>query len=109
MLIIESQEYFDTVKAKAVELGLEKKLQEKLDYLGGYACHETPEDTRCRLFQDRAPLSFEFVMEKRQPDGTYKRWFNGGMIFYGAGDQGFGAPQFSVRIGNLDAGWSIHT
>jgi len=114
MLVVQCEEYLAQVRAKADELGLRKDLEDKLDYLATYACRsrepEDPTYTRCLLFKDFAPLSFEFVMEVKEEDGSYKRWFNGGCIFFGSGDVGFGAPQFSVRVGDdLKAGWSIHT
>lgn len=40
----------------------------------------------------------------------YKRWFNGGLIYYGPQENGVGDPQYSVRIGDTSqAGWSINT
>jgi hypothetical protein len=114
MLVVECGEYLAEVRKKASELGLLKNLEDKLDYLATYACNSQeeydPTHTRCLLFKDWSPLSFGFLMELKQKDGSYKRWFNGGCIFYGNGDVGFDAPQFSVRIGNdLKAGWSINT
>jgi hypothetical protein len=44
------------------------------------------------------------------PIYRYTYSFNGGLLFFGAGDDGVGSPNFSVRLGdNLQAGWSIHT
>lgn len=128
MLKIDDPAYFESVKAFAKSRGLEAQLQEKLDYLDHYACKDpndptddrAPDATRCLLFKDFAPYSFEFVMERKvnvagtkdeDRAGTfeYRRWFNGGLIYFGAGDTGAGAPQLSVRIGSTDEGWSIHT
>jgi hypothetical protein len=87
------------------------KLERELEYLGSYACHDEPEQTRCELFPDFAPLSFFFVMyNKSKKDGEYKPYFNGGLIFHGPHD-GFGsgsAPTFSVSL-NAEHGWSVHT
>lgn len=95
------QNYFDSVMAFAKERGLQNQLQEKLDWLGNYAGEGK---TTCCLYKDFAPYSFEFVMMKGD-----ERWFNGGLIYFGRGDTGVGMPQLSVRIGDTDEGWSVHT
>lgn len=94
---------------------LRKNLACKLEYLNTYACRGDGQEidrkrTRCRLFEDFAPLSFVFVMEIRQDDGKYERWFNGGLIFHGPHDGGGdgGAPTFSVNL-SPSTGWSVHT
>lgn len=116
MLQIENLDYYNEVikLAKEHEMyepneNVDGSLKERLEYLDKYA--ETNRgDTRCILFKDFAPMSFEFVMQKKGPDGEYKRWFNGGLIFHQAHDSGAGAPTFSVRLGNnKKSGWSIHT
>ena len=101
MLVVKCEEHLSKVKAFAEQRGLVKQLQDKLDYLDTYAGREA---TECFLYQDFAPYSFEFVMMKGN-----ERWFNGGCIYFGAGDNGVGEPQFSVRIGDSSEGWSIHT
>lgn len=110
MLVDKTNGHLDSVKAFAERTGQTESLENKLEYLGGYACHDTPEDTRCLLFTDFAPMSFEFLIEKRGKDGEYTRWFNGGLIFHGDHDNGGdgGAPTFSVNLNSAN-GWSIHT
>lgn len=94
----------------AQKLGLEEQLNDRLAYLANYACQEDPQATRCTLYKDFAPYSFEFVISKKKPDGTYVRWFNGGLIYHGPHDNGGdgGGPTFAVNI-NPENGWSIHT
>lgn len=87
---------------KAEEKGLIVNLMDKLSYLEGYAGERSK---GCRMYADRAPFSFEFVML----DANGARWFNGGLLYYEAGDQGFGSPQFSVRLVGTSEGWEIHT
>ncbi len=108
MLEIECKEYFAEVMKTAETMKLVDQLKSKLDYLGTYACHTTPEDTRCRLFKDFASLSFQFVMEKRK-DGVYSRWFNGGLVYQGPGQPADGsAPSLTVSIAE-GTGWFVHT
>ena len=58
-------------------------LQYRLEYLGGYACtKEEPDKTRCKLYKDHAPGSCGFVIERKQEDGSYKFWMNGGLIYW---------------------------
>lgn len=110
-LVIENKDYFDSVMKFARDTGQEANLQESLDYLGGYACHDgDSEATHCLLYKDGAPQSFGFAMQKRRPDGTYVHWFNGGLLFHGSHD-GYGsgaAPTFAVSLTPV-SGWSIHT
>lgn len=80
-------------------------LMEKLRYLNGYAGEQSK---GCRLYHDFAPFSLGFVVIKA--DG--KEWFNGGLIYYGKDDLGYGAPQFSVRGSRTNKGnegWEINT
>ena len=111
MLDIQCEEYLAEVRKKADELKLRESLEGKLAYLDTFA-EETGRErghTRCRLWADSAPLSFYFVMEVKDATGEYKRWFNGGCIFYGSQDSGVGAPQFSVRMQTGKSGWEINT
>jgi hypothetical protein len=110
-------EHFLLTKAFALERGLHRKLSAKLHYLDEYANREgctydkaEGKDTRCRLFKDFAPHSFEFVMECREaPDAPWKRWFNGGLIFHDAGSSGV-SGEMSVRLGDCSqSDWGIHT
>lgn len=103
--------YLDQVKQFAERTGQLDQLKDKLLYLGRYACNDG-RVTRCNLMKDFAPKSFYFVMDLKQegePDSAFKTWFNGGLIFYDAGDTGVGAPQFSVRLDASKSGWNIHT
>jgi hypothetical protein len=116
-------EHLRNVEAFADKLGPEmrKRLDEQLTYLGEYAGGV---NTRCVLYKDFAPASFEFVMQRRKAvdvdpcdlhidndnDTAWNYWFNGGCIFHGPHD-GWGsgaAPTFAVTLTRED-GWSIHT
>ena len=107
----ECKEYFDKVMQFAEQVGKLEQFKSKLNYLDNYACHESPLDTKCILYPDFAPYSFEFVMLKRNKNGEYERWYNGGIIFHSSHD-GYGAigsaPTLAVCINPTD-GWSIHT
>ena len=106
MLKIDNQAYFDEVVAFAKATGRETQLKDKLEYLEKYG----DGDNQCIIWKDFAPASFNFVMQRPNPDGTFTNWFNGGLIFHGNHD-GFGsgaAPTFSVCVSPTD-GWSIHT
>lgn len=106
-----NQEYFNEVKAFAERTGQWDQLKEKLDYLNTYADHERKGLTKCVLYKDFAPMSFEFCMLRKDLEtGEYRRWFNGGLIYYSSGEDGVDAPQLSVRIGDTSqSGWSINT
>ena len=105
MLVYEDTKYHEQILEFAKRNGLEQQLQSRLTYLETYGCNEK---TRCRLFRDFAPYSYYFVMEKMEGD-EYIKWFNGGLIYFGDGDSGSGDPQYTVRLGDNKAGWSIHT
>lgn len=110
MLDIQCQAHFEAVKAFAESAGRMEQLQSKLDYLDTYADHERKGLTKCVLGADFAPYSFEFLMMRKNRDGQWERWFNGGLIFHGAHDGGGngGGPTFAVCLNPTD-GWSIHT
>ena len=68
-----------------------------------------PREKRVLLMRDFAPYSFSF-QTYRLVGGEWRDSYNGGLIYYGAGDTGVDAPNFSVRIGpDLPEGWSINT
>ena len=49
-------------------------------------------------------------MQRKQPDGSYKYWFEGGLIYHGPHD-GYGSgqnPTLSVCVNPTDD-WAIHT
>ena len=95
----------------AMDLGLLENLEGQLDYLSNYACGEEETNrTICDLYTDHSPHSFYFVMNiKDKETGEYKRWFNGGLIFFNAGESGVSGPQYTVRLDSSKSGWSIHT
>ena len=101
--------------AEALDVG--ENLQSRLDELATYACQDqdgriNPELTKCYLMKADIGLhSFHFKMHRLQPDGTYKFWFDGGLIYHGPGQPGDGsAPAFSVEVGGPEGPhWSIHT
>ena len=116
MLEISCPERLEEARAFARALSVEDNLQSRLDYLAAYACQGQdgridPKLTKCCLGADFAPHSFYFKMHRLQPDGTYKFWFDGGLIYHGPGQPGDGsAPAFSVEVGGPDGPhWSIHT
>lgn len=110
MLEIKCPEHMDRVRAYARERGIEADLDEKLAWLGDYACHGDAEKTRCELFADWAPHSFEFVMYRRRDNGEYTRWFNGGLIYSGPTQPLDGsAPALTVSLAPAREGWSVHT
>lgn len=106
-----AQKRMDDAKTFAESRGLSDQFQDKLNYLGKYSCDENdPERTRCIITNDRAPHGFNFVMQTRKAkDEEYHGWFNGGLLYYQADDQGFGEPNFSVRLVSRDEGWEVHT
>jgi hypothetical protein len=115
MLVIRNQEYFDKVVAFAKQIGMYEQLKDRLDYLDTYACRDGEGNvdrtkTECRLSKDFAPYSFEFVLVRRNANGSFDYWFNGGLIFHGNHDNGGdgGAPTFAVNL-SPEHGWSIHT
>ena len=109
-LHIENQAHFEQVLAFADKVGLRHQLDEQLEFLGTYAQHDGRDRTRCRLFKDFAPYSFEFLMEIRDGEDQYRRWFVGGLIFHGPHDNGGdgGFPTLAVSL-TPTTGWSVHT
>lgn len=133
-----SKFHLNAVKEFADNTGLRENLDRSLEYLNGYACHlddpELADPTRTVVLltpdygvfgkRENATPSFSFVIRSRKKDAPkrapeeiteevtrneYEFWFNGGLLFYGAGDSGVGGPNFSVRLNAEKAGWSIHT
>ena len=103
-----AEKHMKATEEFADKVGLREKLNERLSYLGEYAGGT---NTRCVLYKDFAPASFEFVMQRRKDENEeWKFWFNGGLIFHGPHDA-FGsgaAPTLAVTL-NPEHGWSIHT
>lgn len=113
-----AQEHYARVLEFAKAIGKLDDLTQQLDYLDTYASGEgctydkaKTGGTRCLLFKDHAPYSFQFVMECRaHPSMPWERWFNGGVIFEGPTQPLNGsAPAFTVSCGEPKVGWSIHT
>jgi len=103
--------YLSETRDFAKSVGLLNDLEAQLSYLSGYACRDEETDrTICNLYPDFAPHSFYFVMElKNEETKEYNRWFNGGLIFFNAGESGVSGPQYTVRLDSSKSGWSIHT
>lgn len=86
----EARDYCREVVRQAKEQGVLALLVEKLQYLarysnrsGGYYPKDRGGDTRCVLWKDRARMSFNFAMDRREPGETeFRPWFNGGLIFH---------------------------
>jgi len=113
MLEVKCEEYLTEVRSFAKECELEASLNSQLTYLNTYACSSKESTdltkTKCILYKDWAPHSFVFTMMMKNKDGEYDYWFNGGLIFYNAGDTGVD-KQFSVRLSNTrKSGWEVHT
>ncbi len=106
-----AQKKMDDAKEFAESRGLSDQFESRLDYLGKYACDENDEErTLCLITNDHAPHGFNFVMKVRKTkDSEYEPWFNGGLLYDHRGDQGFGAPNFSVRLTDRNEGWEVHT
>ena len=96
----------------ARQRGLSERLEEQLAYLRDYGegdGHPWKGRIAVRLFDDSAPHSF-LVHWVLDPDTDEEKvWMNGGLIYYGRGDTGVSAPQFSVRLTGTDEGWQVHT
>ncbi len=110
MLKIDDQEHFDKVVVFAKSTNRMEQLQEKLDYLDTYADHEQKGLTKCVLGYDFAPYSFSFLMMKKDSNGEYQHYFNGGLIFHGEHDGGGNgsSPTLSVCLNPTDD-WAVHT
>lgn len=88
--------------------GLSARLRELLEYLSSYGNPEDESKTICRLSRDWAPHSLRFAIEERQPDGSYRFWFNGGLVYHEAKSDGTG-PLATVVGPMPKADWLIHT
>jgi len=96
--------YLESVRRHAMSIGMLGQLNKQLAQLAA------GDGNRCTLYKDFAPYSFYFVMEIRDENGEWQRYFNGGLIFHGKHDRGGdgGAPTFSVNLTPVD-GWAVHT
>lgn len=94
--------YLDRVLSFAETRGL---LEQFLGRLGSIAKGTWfGEPCELQMFRDFAPWSFEWQI-CRGGEVVY----NGGLIYFGAGDSGVDAPQLFVRLGDQSEGWSIHS
>ena len=97
-----SDDYLAKVLAFAESRGLRDQLMEQI----GYAAFEEffGEKAECWLFSE-SPYSFYVELRVNGKVGM-----NAGLIYFGAGDTGVGAPQFSCRLGDTTKeGWEIHS
>lgn len=123
MLVVQDPEYFAEVVAFAKRHNLVPDLCRNLEWWGKYANGEgctydraLGRDTRVLLFKDhcRAPMSFEFVVQRKREGEDFTPWFAGGLMYQGPLDDGDAvllngsAPSFTVSLSNK-AGWSSHT
>ena len=117
MLVVKCPEHFGKVMEFAAEMNLVDQflsvLKRQSEYANGPGCsydREEGKNTKCELYSDFAPYSFTFVMfRQEEPDGEWKPWFNGGLIYQGPGLPANGsAPSFTVSL-NKDTGWFVHT
>jgi len=100
------------VKEFADKVGLLEQLNGQLEYLGNYACNEENgmDFTKCTIYSDFAPMSFQFTMQMKNKKGEYEHFFNGGLIYQGPNIPANGNyPSFSVSMDNSKVGWFIHT
>jgi hypothetical protein len=119
MLVIEDQKYFESVVEFSKKVGLyeddgttNNALSNRLKYLENYGGKNSDgsDRMRVRLMPDGAPMSFYFVIEKRNDAGEWRTLFNGGLLFHGRHDgHGTGAdPTLAVTLTPV-SGWSLHT
>jgi hypothetical protein len=111
MLVIKDEAYFHEVIVFADHVGARDRLQRQLDRLAAFSGDEST--TRCLLHRDFAAHSFAFLIETRSADGSWRTWFNGGLIYSGPGqplDGSFPALTVSLdRASGVEHDWSIHT
>lgn len=93
MLVIQNKEHFQKVEKFANEQRILEALTAQLVYLHLYACSwDDIERTKVTIGYDYAKHSFSVTIERRTPEGDYKHWMIGGLIF------------------NADTkSWSVHT
>ena len=108
------QQYRQAVR-HARRCGLYDQWRETIRYLATYAngpgCRYDRAlgmNTKCVLWPDFAPYSFQVVMYHLDEAG-WQPWFNGGLIFQSpAIPANGGAPSFTVSLDSR-AGWHLHT
>ena len=83
------------VEAFAKSIGKADQLQKQFDYLEHYSCTPNdPKKTWITAWQDFSlgPYSFYLEWHRRDENGQYKLWMNGGLVYHGS-----------------DSTWSVHT
>ena len=114
----ECQDHARKVFETAKTMGLWSQLREALYYLHTYANREgctydkwnRRGNTRCDLYPDFAPHSFAVTMTRQDPDGTWRPWWNGGLIYQGPEAPADGSfPSLTVSLNPKDVGWFLHT
>lgn len=123
----EAKQYLETVRAFADSRGPEirAKLEEKIKYLDEYGSTGDPSRFVVVLSSDRSPNCFNVTWYMRKVDmavpiekfiddktrsAFYNYFCNGGLIYYGPGENGVSGPQFSVRSGSeSDEDWTVNT
>jgi hypothetical protein len=116
---LECQTRARTVFSVARRLGLYDQLRGRLYYLSTYANRPGCTydklagvgNTRCELYPDFAPYSFQFAMRRfLTKSGVWDGWFNGGLILnhpqLSACDGTF--PTLCVTL-DTSVGWQVHT
>lgn len=93
-------------RAFSVSRGIGANFEQQLKYLEGYG----GSSNRVTLYKD-GRRNFYFQIERKIPEeDEWEVILEGGLIYYGKGDTGVGAPQFSVRLGNEDREeWRVNT
>ena len=141
MLIVheESRPHFLSVLNFAMERGLLDQFLHQLQFLTTYAngdgcLHDRNKgsNTRCRLYKDFAPYSFQFTIQSlKKPDAdgprtflkfndadwqeyisddrNWNRMMEGGLIYQGPGNPADGSfPTLTVSLAK-GTGWFVHT
>lgn len=116
MILPQDVDYYNQVCDFANNNDLFEQFKQQIDFLDTYANRpgcmydiDKGMNTRCKLYKDFAPYSFQFVMEKTDNGKDWKFWFNGGLIYQGPTQPLDGSfPALTVSF-NKNTGWSIHT
>ncbi len=113
MIEVKCGPHLEKVRAFADRVGAREELEATLSYLENYRGGEC----LCVLYHDLAPHSFGFeLLGPEREDGSRNCLFNGGVIYYGPGESGASAPQYSVSLAGALGGaeakkhrWEVHT
>lgn len=113
-VFVMNQGHFNAVVAHAIRIGklvdppkanLRSSLVNWLKYLDGYGRHNA-----VVLNGPDGPYGFSVTCYgwSTKAGAWMVRWY-GGLLYYGDDDNGVAGPNFSVRLGELSKGWSLHT